>query len=437
MDLEKQKFLQMFREVYNNPEKFVQKQPDGTLDCSKLATFFNSFIRVYLQKDMEGITTNFPQLFVKKFTRMGMHSRKTKESSGCFSSNTNTIDMNAEKFENLKGSQLRDAILTMLPIVCHEFQHFKQYVYLQATHTGELNLNESQMSALRGQFGSDPDVIAEDCKYGALKSVAVKFAKQFDPEIYAKAKNADHLIGLLNPGEIGADRVLKAQYFLKPNEVDARESSIKYYDQLVEDVEVFNFTHGEKFVGENGEELTLKEVPVSKLKRIGNIQRTKNAIDNRRHSANVMQVFDEQMRNMQPEQIIKYLDLIDKKYPQQSTNPEVIKTRESVINDLSALIEVAYRQKGIAGAEFLSKLSQLAKGHHKEIIEKYIQEIQNNSGRESSVSPVSKEAREQEKGETQESTVDYQRSQRTSQTERSKEKIDEMIEERAMSRFDD
>lgn len=436
MDSEKQKFLRDFREVYNYPEKYVVKNQDGTLDCSRLQEFFNRFVKVYLHKDMAGITPEFPSLVISKFKSAAAHSKKTKETAGRFSNEPLGITINIEKFEGLSKSALREAIIGMLPIVCHEYQHFKQYVMVKASR-GELNLGEEQMKKLKAQFVSkqDPESVLDDCLFGGMKADAIKFVRLMDPQLYAKAKRSDSVLSRLNIQELGGDSVLRSHYFLKANEVDARESSILFYDDFVRDVERYNFTHGDKFVNENGQEQTLEEVPVSRLKRVGAIQRTKNSIDNKRHSHRVMETFCESMKNMKPEKILSYIEMIEKKFPESSAE-----ARSQILNQFAALLEVACHEKGPAEAqEFLTEIMKTAKGPHKVIVEKYIPDLLKKIGIKT-VEKVSEDEFVQYRNIDESSKPEYSQTKNKNQrtmSEEEKSKFSQNEEVRMMSRFDD
>ena len=393
--ISKQEFLAEFNKIYADPQNYLVK--DGKVDMSAVTELFNKFASVYLHPAMQGIVSdeNLPKISVQKLTLLPDSRTDDKSSTGRYDRDHNFIEINARKFENPSKASLQKALLSVLPILCHEYQHFKQGLYAmgkvnkpkviskfpeQEETFESTTLTPEQIEKVGTMIGLDPEKVKEDFLFGDKKNKLIEFAKTVEPEIYNSAKRKTYFF--TTPG---SDRVLMAYYYRRPAEQDARETSIATYDTFVSDSDAFNKTFGGK-------------LPVGAMKSASRIQKFKNWTDLHKQPESVMETFDNQAKNINASHFLLFSAGIDNsKLASSDFKTRNDEGRKIVVME-SALICILGSKSPAERKQFLQTLQEKAESaedRHLLMVVSNVKEKMDSQGSKTSV--VSKTETEQTK----------------------------------------
>lgn len=388
--ISKQEFLAEFNKIYADPQKYLVK--NGKVDMSAITEVFNKFASAYLHPQMKGIVSdeNLPKISVQKLTLLPDSRVDDKASTGRYDRDHNFIEINARRFENPSTSALRKALVSVLPILCHEYQHFKQGLYAKGSvnkpkvisampttaETYESTpLSPEQIEMAGAMLGLDPEKVKQDFLFGDKKNKLIEFVRTVEPKMYEAAKRKTNFF--TNPQ---GDRVHMAYYYRRPAEQDARETSISTFDQFVSDADAFNKNHGGK-------------LPVASMKSASRVQKFKNWSDMHRQPNAVMETFDEQVKNIDASHFLMYSAGID----QSKLASTDFKTRNDEGRKLhvmeSALVCLLSSKTPAEREQFLTNLSERANAAGDNNLLMVVENVKEKMQEQSSTSVVSKAER--------------------------------------------
>lgn len=328
----KKEFIENLKRVYKDPIKELEIK-DGKCNVSKLNDLFKGVSEIYLDSSVKGIVDKTPEI---SFESLDGKDTKVKNPTGKYDEDKNKIIMNSDRISKAKSvDEIRTAILEVLAIVCHEYQHFKQSVFARAAANGD----KEKMEAMKKQIGYNPDMVIDDAEHGRSTSRQIGFMREVMPEqrerVMAKTKSDSRASG---------DPVWDAFYYRRPVEVDARETSLPVFGEIANDV----LKSGSLGMG-------------FKMKMVQYNQKKKNDKDMRRQGPGVMKAFEEEMKTIKPEHFIKYGEIIEKESQTADMTEEMkekIEERKAVFADtLAATVQRLGPEKS---QEFLNELLEKA-----------------------------------------------------------------------------
>ena len=388
--ISKQEFLAEFNKIYSDPQKYLVK--DGKVDMSAISDLYNKFASAYLHPGMKGIVSeeNLPKISVQNLTLLPDSKTNGKSSTGRYDRDHNFIEINAMRFETPSKSALQKALVSVLPILCHEYQHYKQGLYSKGTvnkpktissmPTAEeqyesTTLSPEQIEMAGAMLGIEPEKIKQDFLYGDKKNKLIEFVKTVDPKMYNAANKKTNFFS--NPQ---GDRVFMAYYYRRPAEQDARETSIAIFDEFVSDSAAYNKT-------QNG------KLPVFKMKTASRVQKLKNWADMHRQPGSVMETFDEKVKKIDASHFLKYSSTID----QSKLDSSDFKTSNDEGRKLyvmeSALVCILSSKSPADREQFLKNLSERAEAAGDKNLSLVVENAKEKLQEQSNISVVSKQER--------------------------------------------
>lgn len=262
---EKILFLNKVKQAFSDPVKYFGiyesfDQNSGKLerrcDEQKFQEFFKNIQKLWLDPEVEGIVDKMPEIELRK----KLFSNDVGEPSGRFVHRKKSIELNLDKFLNdnpvgdkkTEGSNRKDfsnKLASYIKVLCHEYQHFIQYEYVDAVNSGD----EEKIRRIKPLLGDLSDEIVKSFNragYEIYSNDIIHFLKDVKPESYEKIKNElpplmkfiqskKSLFKRLNNKMINQhlvnDGFDMVDYYGRAHEIDARETSLRQLKNIKKD----------------------------------------------------------------------------------------------------------------------------------------------------------------------------------------------------------
>lgn len=230
----KKKVINKYVKYIKNPNILLTTDDeDGKIRFIALEKFFNEFAEAYLKPSFQGYTNKIPSVKLKDANEVAAIIGDKSKAGGEYNSADNMVYMYYNRFEKLldlnESKMLRKKIISQfnmaISILCHEYQHAKQQVYVNLLKSGEVQ----KAKTFSEQLGKNIDGIATDMGFAGKECIDVIKATRAD--LYAEMGKL-----VKTPTPKNPDPILDAFYFNRPIEKDARNTSLKVFREFSTDV---------------------------------------------------------------------------------------------------------------------------------------------------------------------------------------------------------
>lgn len=220
--------VKKFDAFIKNPKTIIQGLPEG--ECSHLQEFYQEFAEAYIYPDMAEFTNNLPPVEMKDVETVAAVIGDKSRASGEYNSQDNKVYMYFNKLQKIANSKnpasksIISEFVTSVEVLCHEYQHAKQKVYANLLKNGETE----KANEFSGQLAKYSSEIAQDIDFNGAECISV--IKETREDLYSEMESKTK-----EPSVQGADPVVEAFYYRRPIERDARDTSLKIFDQFAKD----------------------------------------------------------------------------------------------------------------------------------------------------------------------------------------------------------
>jgi len=378
--MDKKEFIDRLKSAYNDPSLFFE---NGKISPGKLQEFFQGFVDSFLQPSMSEFTDKKPEVIFEDFKE---GSTKVDNPTGKYErddSGKDKIIMSVKRFAQCKNpDELRNTLLEVMGIVCHEYHHFKQGIYGDMLESG----NTEKANAIAGQMKISQEQFEHTTGIGAFKYDQLELMEKTMPGTIALIKLSGNPFGRSSKGVIR-----DALYFRNPLEKDARDSSLEVHNEIAKEI---GATSGDKGLA-------------SHMKKVGRRQAKKNFIDDIRQPGTVIRAFENATAKIKPQHFIKFSEIIDNELKNPNKTPEqeerIKQMKETFTANLRAMKLMLGEEKF---ENFLAEIERIAPENSfvREVLKNGFEKKNAPTTEKVSIKDVEKE-RDAERGQEQEQAV--------------------------------
>lgn len=220
--------VKKFNSFIKNPKTIIQGLQEG--ECSHLQEFYQEFAEAYIYPDMADFTSKLPPVEMKDAETVAAIIGDKSRASGEYNSQDNKVYMYFNKLQKIANSKnptskaIISEFVTSVEVLCHEYQHSKQKLYANLLNNGETE-KANEFSGQLAKYSSD---IVQDIDFNGAECISV--IKETRPDLYSEMETKTK-----EPSVEGADPVVEAFYYRRPIERDARDTSLKIFNQFAKD----------------------------------------------------------------------------------------------------------------------------------------------------------------------------------------------------------
>lgn len=224
----KKEVVKKFEEFIKKPQTIIQGLRDGK--SSHLQEFYQQFAEAYIYPDMADFTSKLPPVEMKDAETVAAIIGDKSRASGEYNSQDNKVYMYFNKLQKIANSKnptskaIISEFVTSVEVLCHEYQHSKQKLYANLLNNGETE-KANEFSGQLAKYSSD---IVQDIDFNGAECISV--IKETRPDLYSEMASKTK-----EPSVEGADPVVEAFYYRRPIERDARDTSLRMFDEFTKD----------------------------------------------------------------------------------------------------------------------------------------------------------------------------------------------------------